>query len=163
MIATKAAPKSLAEPPSRIRSALPDGDPPPAMPDDDPFKDDLPGPPIPSDEPTKKGARLTPAVEETVRTTATEWQSPAKPTEVIIAGPQLRPIPAADEPRRLQPVDEKAAGTVALPPVSVPVKHNPLRAGGQDRRSDRVVPTASWSAEQSASTAVLRRNPLRSN
>jgi hypothetical protein len=158
-------PKSLAEPPSRIRSALPDADPPPAMPDDDPFKDDLPGPPNPLDEPTKKGARLTPAVDENIRTTATRWQSPARAAEAIVEGPQLKPIPSSEEPRRLQPVDEKAEGTVALPPVNVPVKHNPLRAAAQERRSDRVVPTANWTVEQRASTATAasRRNPLRSN
>lgn len=145
-------PKSLAEPP-------------PTMPDDDPFKDDPPGPPIPPEEPTKKGARLTPNGDENMRTTATEWQSPAKTAEVFVEGPQLKPIPAADEPRRLQPVDEKTEGTVALPPVNVPVKHNPLRAAAQERRSDRVVPTANWTVEQRASTATAaaRRNPLRSN
>jgi hypothetical protein len=159
------APKSLAEPPSRIQSALPDSDPPPAMPDDDPFKDDPPGPPIPPEEPTKKGARLKPSVEENVRTTATRWQSPAKTAETIAEGPQLTPITSADEPRRLQPVDEKTEGTVALPPANVPAKHNPLRAAAHERRSERVVPTASWTVEQRASTATAasRRNPLRSN
>jgi hypothetical protein len=160
-----AVPKSLAEPPSRIQSALPDADPPPAMPDDDPFKDDPPGPPIPLEEPTKKGARLTPRVDENVRTTATRWQSSAKPAEAIVEGPQLMPIPSADEPRRLQPVDVKAEGAAALPHVNMPVKHNPLRSAAHQRHPDRVVPTASWTVEQRASTATAasRRNPLRSN
>jgi hypothetical protein len=161
-------PKSLAEPPSRIQSGMPDADPPPSMPDDDPFKDDPPGPPIPPDESTKKGARLTPILDENVRTTATAWQSPTKPAEAIVEGPQLKPLQSADEPRRLQPVNESPEASIALPPASVPVKHNPLRAASHERRSDRVVPTASWTVEQRASTATAattapRRNPLRAN
>jgi hypothetical protein len=125
-------------------------------------------PPNPSGKPTKKGARLTPSRDENLQTTATEWQSTSKPAEAIVEGPQLKPIPSSEEPRRLQPVDEKPVGNVELPPVNTPAKHNPLRTAGQGRPAGRVVPTAGWAPEQHASvaktaTVAPRRNPLRSN
>jgi hypothetical protein len=165
--ADMATPESLAEPPSRIKNALPDTDLPPAMPDDDPFKDDPPGPPIPAEEPNKRGVRLKPRLEKNVRTAAAQWQSTAKPAEAAVEGPQLTPVPSAVEPRRLRPVEEKAEASPVLPAASATPKQNPLRAAARERHSDRVVPTASWSIEQPApsagATAAVRRNPLRSN
>jgi hypothetical protein len=165
--ADMATPESLAEPPSRIQSALPDADLPPAMPDDDPFKDDPPGPPIPAEEPTKRGAGLKPRVEKNVRTAAAQWQSTAKPVEAAVEGPQLTPVSSAEEPRRLRPVEEKAEASPVLPPASAAPRQNPLRTAARDRHSDRVLPTASWSVDQPApsvaATAAMRRNPLRSN
>ena len=101
------------------------------MPDDDPFKDDPPGPPIPAEEPTKKGVRLKPRVEKNVRTTATQWQSTAKPVEAIVEGPQLTPIPSAEEPRRLRPVEEKAEGQSRLAGGERGCEAQPLAGSGE--------------------------------
>jgi hypothetical protein len=135
-----------------------DGDAPPKMPDDDPFKDDPEGPPTPPAATPKPEA-------------GTRLQQPALSTQAArwrIAGAAAQPVQATPasvavnepEPARLPTAD----GPAQLPRSS---RANPLRSASRQAPKAQVVPAAASTAPSSSITAgeepAWRRNPLRSN
>jgi hypothetical protein len=154
-----APPELPADRQSPLDSAAPPSPPEDDSSKDDPFKDD------PPTTETNHGASRNRLRNVEGQPAAISWHSTAKKPTTLALGSQPRAV-SLNEPRRLQVTVNDADGQGAAQPISVPARINPLRPAERQTREVDVIPTASWSAQESSSNpeaAPLRRNPLRSN
>jgi hypothetical protein len=155
--------EELPEPPGMGVPPLGDGDAPPKMPDDDPFKDDPEsplGPPSPAaPKPGESGADAPPRPFRQ----AARWRTPGSTPERVQATNASVGF-QREEPRRLEFADEDG-GAAPLP--SRVARANPLRSIGQAEPPEMVVPAASYPVMGAATSVgdegTWRHNPLRSN
>jgi hypothetical protein len=169
-------PSALPDMPAELNAPAGDSDPPPAMPDDDPFKDD-PVAPLPSPGSSTRHLPEGPGQLLSGQPAAVRWQSNVRTTAGALAGASLSgpklggavSLGAVSngeeaEPARL-PAGELAPGMRAQPlPAQETMRPNPLRAGGNTTMTEAIVPTVglSTSSESFAAPAEpLKPNPLR--
>lgn len=158
-------PSTLPEPPAQLNLSPLDGDQPPAMPDEDPFKDELPATPPPSSGKSSQNGPNRGFGVAAERRAAMRWQVAGQFAVDAVEGPQLKGGNREEEPRRLPQVEIDAESRRALP-TAAPARTNPLRAAAQGERQERIVRTSNLSAAHRAAAAPsepLRRNPLRAN
>jgi hypothetical protein len=152
--------------------------------EDDPFKDE----PAKDDDapvpPAKSGQRQ-PRVEKSLGKNETnQWRVINRTPNTVAQKASFKRATSSDEPRRLQQLDVDAGlesgpsliqvdANAASSPVDRSVKSpnaisgNPLRSASAGTGTDRVLPTASWTAVQPSSETSTnggwRANPLRGN
>jgi hypothetical protein len=148
--------------PNETKSRASDADPPPAMPDDDPFKDDPPSMP---ETPKKSSTTSEPDASVAAAPTraATKWRVSVKGADND--RPALRPVSDEVEGPALSPA-ATSGDDRAQPSIDSATRRNPLRAVSTTKSFDRAVPVANWTREEpasSSSTSSGRRNPLRGN
>ncbi|HTM56761.1 MAG TPA: hypothetical protein VL175_22200 [Pirellulales bacterium] len=143
--------------PSETKSRATDSDPPPPMPDDNPFKDDPPSMPD-TQKKTSHTSEPDGAVAATSTQAAAKWhvsvkgadddRSALRPLGDELEGPAL--LPATSDDEASQPTIESAT------------RRNPLRVLNTTKGFARAVPVANWTRDEPASSSG-RRNPLRGN
>jgi hypothetical protein len=155
--------------PEETKSRSLDSDPPPIMPDEDPFRDDPPTRRKPSSSlaPASGGPALSVAPEpdapdEAANQASMRWRVATKTIERT-AG-RLKQV-VSEEPQGLIPSEQTEEGP-EVSSAGASMRRNPLRSASAKGERPRIVPVANWTEEQrpvNASAEIARRNPLRPN
>lgn len=145
--------ESTSEPnlPTQATPAVPDGDLPPTMPDDDPFKDDPDAElGVPGAAPAS-GASM--PDELAPQQAAVGWSASG--------GSRVARPPESDKAPRRLPIggEEIAPPSTPLPAMRI----NSLRSASRSADRHAIVPAVSYSAADSTDRREWRRNPLRPN
>jgi hypothetical protein len=138
--------------PPQIQLPAPeDADKPPAMEDEDPFKDDpIPHRESPAAEPPARGATKTNPAKNSI--SISDRRRVDNKSQVNLADSSPTPRAAAPGEPGLLRVDYDQHAGRGLLPIKTPDMRNPLRPETVKHRENKIVPTADWSADPVAAS-----------